>query len=69
MFIRWGRASYGGFNKKLEELARRMNSKHDSDDENEEEDEFGVAERDGIQIRSEYIDMAHIISGTLLELP
>jgi len=45
LFIRWGRASYGGFNKKLEELARRMNSKHDSDDENEEEDEFGVAER------------------------
>merc|ERR1712131_378546 len=43
--LRWGRASYGGFNKKLEELARRMNSKHDSDDENEEEDEFGVAER------------------------
>ena len=42
---RWGRASYGGFNKKLEELARRMNSKRDSDDENEEEDEFGVAER------------------------
>ena len=45
LFIRWGRASYGGFNKKLEELARRMNSKRDSDDENEEEDEFGVAER------------------------
>merc|ERR1711970_1671021 len=43
--LRWGRASYGGFNKKLEELARRMNSKHHSDDENEEEDEFGVAER------------------------
>ena len=47
-----------------------MNSKHDSDDENEEEDEFGVAERDGIQIRSEYIDMAHItIWGTIVELP
>merc|ERR1712141_340102 len=30
--LRWGRASFGGFNKTVERLAEKMNSKKESDD-------------------------------------
>ena len=43
---RWGRASYGGFNKNVEKLATRMNSNLANEDElDEQEDVYGVAER------------------------
>ena len=44
--FRWGRASFGGFNKTVEKLSTRMNSALPDDDElAEEEDVYGVAER------------------------
>ena len=46
LIFRWGRASYGGFNKNVEKLATRMNSALPDDNElDEEEDLYGVAER------------------------
>ena len=33
IFFRWGRASYGGFNKQLERLAEKMNGAGDEDEE------------------------------------
>lgn len=41
---RWGRASFGGFNKTVERLAEKMNSKNESDDEDDEED-LEIAQR------------------------